>query len=338
MLPLPFVEQDYSDLYGLVAAPIHARLLTVGLELGVFDHLDEFRDLSELSAAMGSHPGNTELFLDALAAIGVVEKKEGRYRNTEQTMRFLMRRSPVYLGDLLLMITHRCADSLGDLSKLVLGGPRRDPVDDGSSEATWAEAARVSAAWVAGGVGQTMAAVLADLSEFPRFQKMLDLGGGHGMFALYFMAAHPSMTGVVFDRPAVVAAAEEFIREYAAQDRLSVQAGDYLHDDIGTGYDLVWACSTLNFARHDLDTLIGKVFAALNPGGVFASFQDGLTHERTRPDIMLGHLGEAMRLGRDVFFSQGEIAASMLRCGFRHVHSRTVETPMGPMDLDVARK
>ncbi|PTN35586.1 methyltransferase [Desulfonatronum sp. SC1] len=338
MLPLPFVEQDYSDLYGLVAAPIRARLLTVGLELGVFDHLDEFRDLSELSAAIRSHPGNTELFLDALAAIGVVEKKEGRYRNTEQTMRFLMRRSPVYLGDLLLMITHRCADSLGDLPKLVLGGPQRDPVCDGSSEATWAEAARVSAAWVTGGVGQTMAAVLADLPEFPRFQKMLDLGGGHGMFALYFTAAHPSMTGVVFDRPAVVAAAEEFIREYAAQDRLSVQAGDYLHDDIGTGYDLVWACSTLNFARHDLDTLIGKVFAALNPGGVFASFQDGLTHERTRPDIMLGHLGEAMRLGRDVFFSQGEIAASMLRCGFRHVHSRTVETPMGPMDLDVARK
>lgn len=338
MLSLPFVEQDYADLYGLVAAPIRGRLLTAGLELGIFDHLDEFRDEAEMSAALGAHPGNTELFLDALAAIGVVEKKEGRYRNSEQAMRFLMRRSPVPLGGLLLMIKRRCEDSLSDLPGLVLNGPRSDPTDDGSSEASWAEAARVSAAWVAGGVGQAMAAVLADLPEFPRFQKMLDLGGGHGMFALYFTAAHPSMSAVVYDRPAVVAAAGEFIRKYAARDRVGTQAGDYLRDDIGTGYDLVWACSTLNFARHDLDTLTGKVFAALKPGGVFASFQDGLTHERTSPDIMLGHLGEAMRLGRDVFFSQGEIAASMLRCGFRHVHSRTMETPMGPMDLDIARK
>jgi hypothetical protein len=28
----------------------------------------------------------------------------------------------------------------------------------------------------------------------------------------------------------------------------------------------------------------------------------------------------------------------MLRCGFRSVHSQTIDTPMGAMDLDIARK
>jgi cyclopropane fatty-acyl-phospholipid synthase-like methyltransferase len=149
--------------------------------------------------------------------------------------------------------------------------------------------------------------------------------------------AHPEMTGVVFDRPVVAAVANELIKEYGLQERVSVMEGDYLVDDIGTGYDLIWACATLNFARHDLDTLIGKVHDALNPGGVFIAFQDGMTHERTQPDTMLGHLGDALRSVQDFSFDQGEISASMLRCGFRIVHSRTIETPMGAMDLDIAR-
>jgi hypothetical protein len=146
------------------------------------------------------------------------------------------------------------------------------------------------------------------------------------------------MTGVVFDRPAVVAVAERFIQEYGMENRMTVQAGDYLSDDIGRGYDLVWASATLNFARHDLDPLIDKIYTALNSGGVFISFQDGMTDEQTRPDTMLGHLGNAMQMDRNFYFNQGEIGDAMLRCGFCTVRSRTIETPMGLMDLDVARK
>jgi len=138
------------------------------------------------------------------------------------------------------------------------------------------------------------------------------------------------MTGVVFDRPVVAAVANELIREYGLQERVSAKEGDYLVDDIGTGYDLIWACATLNFARHDLDTLIGKVHCALNSGGVFIAFQDGMTHERTQPDTMLGHLGDALRSVQDFSSDQGEIAASMLRWGFRSVHSKTIDTPMAP--------
>jgi hypothetical protein len=42
--------------------------------------------------------------------------------------------------------------------------------------------------------------------------------------------------------------------------------------------------------------------------------------------------------GMDMGFDQGFIADSMLRVGFESVHSRTLDTPMGPMDLDIGRK
>lgn len=339
MKTLPTVENDFKALNDIATAPIGSRLLMAGIELGIFDVMDVFRSSKDIAATVGAHAGNTELFLNALATIDLVEKKEGLYRNRTETNTYLMKNSPTYLGPLFKTLQRMYLDPLKNLTDLVKCGPRTEACDkDLASETLWAEVTKATAGWVTGGTGQKMAAIITGLPGFSGFRKMLDLGGGHGMFALYFVAAHPIMTGVVFDRPAVVAVAKRFIQEYGMQNRVSVQAGDYLSDDIGNGYDLVWACATLNFARHDLDPLIGKIYTSLNPGGVFISFQDGMTHEQTRPDTILGHLGDAMRAGRDLYFNQGEIADSMLRCGFRSVRSQTIETAMGELDMDITLK
>jgi len=53
---------------------------------------------------------------------------------------------------------------------------------------------------------------------------------------------------------------------------------------------------------------------------------------------MLGHLADAMRTNTDFSLDQGFVAEAMIRCGFQSVRSMTIETPMGAMDLDIARK
>ena len=339
MKKLPFVENSYAMLNDIVMAPIRSRLLMAGIELGVFDEMDHFRPPEDIANAIEAHPGNTERMLNAMTTIGLVEKKDGRFKNGPEAQSFLIKEGPVYLGSLLKIVRQMCLNPLDDLVERVRQGPPPSSENrDFSSAGKWAEATRATAAWVTGGTGPQMARIIAGLPEFPGFRRMLDLGGGHGLFTLYFVDSHPSMTGVVFDRLAVVSVAEEFIREYGMHERVSVVAGDYLTDDIGTGYDFVWACATLNFARNGLDTLFTKVRESLNPGGVFAAFQDGMTKEKTQPDIMLGHLGDALRSDRDFSFAQGEIADAMLRCGFRSVRSRTIRTPMGEMDLDVAHR
>jgi SAM-dependent methyltransferase len=339
MKTLPKIESSYAMLHAMAMAPIRSRLLMAGLELGVFNEMDAYRSADEIAAAIGAHAGNTGRFLDALTTIGLVEKQNGRYRNRPELAPFLVQNSPTSIGGMLQLIERMCLENLDGLVDLIRTGPPTGTYgEDFSSPELWARATRASAAWVTGGAGTRMTKIVSGLPEFAGFGRMLDLGGGHGMFALYFVDAHPEMTGVVFDRPAVAAVANEFIQTYGLQERVAVMEGDYLTDDIGSGYDLIWACATLNFARHDLDALIEKVHRALNPGGVFLAFQDGMTHERTRPDTMLGHLGDSLRSVEDFSFDQGEIAASMLRCGFRSVQSRTINSPMGAMDLDIARK
>ncbi|MEA1961506.1 MAG: hypothetical protein U9N81_09595 [Bacillota bacterium] len=65
---------------------------------------------------------------------------------------------------------------------------------------------------------------------------------------------------------------------------------------------------------------------------------DGLIHERTSPESMvLGWLSTAM-MGQDMAFEQGFAADSMLRVGFKSVRGTTLDMPVGPMDMEIARK
>jgi len=339
MKPLPQVTEDFTELYDLISAQIRAKLMMAGLELKIFNVLTDFKPAAEVARGIGAHPENTRRFLDGLAMIDLVEKQAGLYRSRPAAGTFLVESSPAYLGSLFRLAQEMSVDSLANLTDLVTGGPPTSrPEADLWSEELWAAATRAGAGWVLGGVGQRVAGIVAKLPEFPNFKKMLDLGGGHGVFALYLVAAHPDMHGVVFDQPKVVPVAREFIREYGLEDRLIVSGGDYATDDIGRGYDLVWASATSNFVKHEMDAMLTKIYTALNPGGIFISFQDGMTHEQTRPDTMLGHLGHTLSTGMDLFLDQGFVAETALKCGFRSVRSRTLETPMGAMDMDIAHK
>ena len=340
MKQLPEVNASFENLYGILIAPIQSLLLLAGIKLGVFNHLSEPKTAETVAAAIGTHPGNTRLFLDGLAACDLITKKDGTYRNAAIAQEFLVEGSQTYLGELLTFQTRiSLYAGLDDLPKLVREGPPppTPEMDMGSGE-MWAQFAKSMANSERAGAAQQAARIVSELPEFPAFKKMLDLGGGPGLIGTAIVASHPGMSGVVFDQPAVVKVAQTFIEEYGMGGRMEVMGGDYMTDPIGEGYDLIWAKNALNFARDDMDSMIAKIYAALNPGGVFISCSEGLTHERTKPDAMVLSMISLSLMGQDMCFNQGEIADSMLRVGFRSVRSRTLETDWGPMDLDVGRR
>ncbi len=338
-MKIPQVSEDAKYIYDLVKAPIQTELLMAGLKLGVFDHLSDFVDAGQVAGAAGTHPGNTALLLDHLAMIDLVEKRNGLYRNKPIAETFLVSSNPAYLGSLCKSTVQHYQPVTARLEEIIVQGPPDSVSHEeamGSPE-FWSEHIKALVGWAYSGIALKSADIIARIPEFPRLKTMLDLGGGPGIFAVAFVAAHEDMKAVVFDRPVVVKAAQQCIADHGMQDRISTMAGDYLTDDIGGGYDLVWASSTLNCAHGCLDELVAKIHGALNPGGLFASLADGLTDERTKPDAMLAHIAMCLT-GHDVRFEQGEIADAMLRVGFKSVRSRTIEAIAGPMELDIGRK
>ncbi|NAS89134.1 methyltransferase [ANME-1 cluster archaeon AG-394-G21] len=338
MKKLPEVNESFEELYGMLIAPIKSKLLLTGIELGVFNLLSEPRSANAVAEALGTHSENTRLFLDGLAASNLLEKNDGLYQNTAVTQAFLAEGSPTFLGKVLTWTAQMCYIGSENLSKMVKDGPLPPPSKASiSSEDMWVHQAVLMAdnqraGWVQQGVD-----IVSQLPEFPSFKKMLDLGGGPGLHGIAIVASHPSMKGVIFDKPAMVKVAETFIKEYEIEDRMEVMGGDYTCDSIGGEYDLIWAKAALNFADN-IDLVMKKIYGALNPGGVFISYAEGLTHERTKPEThVLGMMSMAL-MGQDMCFDQGFITDSMLRVGFKSVRSRTLDTDWGPMELDTGRK
>ena len=338
MKKLPEVNESFEELYRMLIAPIKSKLLLTGIELKVFEQLSEPRSAEAVAGVLGTHPGNTRLFLDGLAASDLVAKQDGLYQNTPVAQAFLVENATTFLGPI-LSITAQTFFAVNDLPKLVREGPPQpSPESDMSSEQTWAQFAAAMANGERAGIARQAPEIVSELQEFPSFKKMLDLGGGPGLVGIAIVATHPSMKGVIFDRPAIIKVAETFIKEYEMEDRMEVLGGDFNHDPIGEGYDLIWASSALSIAKDDMDSLTKKIYDALNPGGVFLVLHEGLTYERTKPDAMVLSMMSPALTGQDMRFDQGFIADSMLRVGFKSVRSRTLETDWGPMDLDIGRK
>jgi predicted TPR repeat methyltransferase len=336
-MKLPEVKIDYGDLYKITFAPIRSQLLLTGIELKVFNYLSKPTSAEDVAQAIRTHPNNTKLLLDGLAAIDLLQKKKGLYQNTALAETFLVEGSQTFLGQMLAFMTSGDV-TLKSLMRLVKEGPPPQPGPSPFSEEMLTQSAVMMANIEQAGDAQQMVRVVSELPEFSSFQKMLDLGGGPGLIGMAIVDTHPTMKGVIFDLPPVVKVAKTFIKEYGMGDRMEVLGGDFNCDPIGEGYDLVVTCNALQFSRA-IDPVVKKIYDALNPGGVCVSmFGFGQTHERTKPEsLVLGLLPRAL-MGQETGFDQGYIADSMLRVGFTYVRSRILTTGWGPMELDVARK
>jgi len=338
MKGLPEVDVSFAPLYTMLLASIKSKLLLTAIDLKVFNYLSEPESASAVAKAIRGHPHNTEVFLDGLTACDLLKKRNSLYQNTTITQTFLVEGSSTYLGEFFVNQMPWYKPVLDSLSTLIMKGPSSQSQIDGESEHVCAQWVGTQANYERSGIAQSVAEIIQELPEFPSFQRMLDLGGGPGIIGMAIVAAHPTMRGVLFDRPFVAKAAETYIREYDMQERIEVMGGDFKSESIGEGYDLVLASASLNFVKPAIDSVLKKIYDALNSGGVFVSIADGLTNEGTKPEIMkIGWLSMQL-MGQDMAFERGFVANSMRRVGFKSLDARTLDAPMGPMDLDIGRK
>ena len=338
MKQLPDITHSWADIHHLVMGDVRSRILVTAIQLKIFDALTGPVTAKEVAGKLGSHPHNTELFLNSLTGMDMIRKQNGLFSNSDKSAAYFVSSSPHYLGAFFLHY-RQWHEQLGpNMENLIKNGPPEQQDMDMADGAMWAESARLSAAYQYCGPAQRIARIVASQPEFPQMKTMLDLGGGAGFFTQAIVVSHPSMSGVIFEQPPVAAVAREFLDQYEAEDRILVREGDYMTDPLGNSYDLIFASATLNFHKARLDELFAKVYDALSPGGLFMTHQDGIYAERTKP---VNHITEFLAFelcGGDFALPQGLIAQTMLDAGFQSVRSLTLRSDLGDMDVDIGRK
>jgi SAM-dependent methyltransferase len=132
--------------------------------------------------------------------------------------------------------------------------------------------------------GRAEADALAARLDLTRVARVLDVGGGSGVFTMALLRARPGSRAVILDLPETLALTKDYLAAEGLADRIDLQAGDYHTADFGTGFDLVLLSAILHInSPAENQALLRKSFAALNPGGQAGIREFILEEDRTGP-------------------------------------------------------
>jgi SAM-dependent methyltransferase len=240
-----------------------------GVELDVFTAIAEGVDTAEgLVVRCQAEERGVRILCDYLTVVGLLRKQGDRYALTADAAAFLDRRSPAYVGS--VVISAAGETNLQAFARLTAavrrGGTALEAEGTLAPEhPVWVEFAR---AMVPGGA--FMGPLLARLLDVQAsgHMKVLDVAAGHGLYGIAVASQNPAAEVVALDWSNVLAVAREHAGAAGVAERYHLLPGSALTVDVGTGYDLVLLVHFLQ----DLDLatcqrLLQKVHAALVPGG-----------------------------------------------------------------------
>lgn len=322
-----------------LVAPVRLALLELAIELKLPDIVAENGGISGIAARLGtSRQDKLAYILDAMAASGLLYKENGVYRNTKLAESYLCKGKTTYLGDLLLSLKgmqHRNLCRLKD--SLFSELPVLSANQTLHGEEHWKRSVLGLAGYQKAGAADALAEIAVALPGAEQFRTMLDIGCGPGVTALRILQQLPRLHLALCDFPHVLRITEEEVRFNGLNNRVSFRPGDYNCTDLGSGYDLIWACQSLYYAK-DLRAFCKRLFDALTPGGLFVSIHEGIRRESTEPAMLiLSRLSLALE-GQDVSFTKGRIAGAAVEAGFTQAQSASLPMLYGDADCEVFQK
>ena len=221
-------------------------------------------------------PEGMALLLNALVGLGLLSLRGSRYRNTPLGRRYLDRRSPTSISNLLWLLGHHWYDWTKLSQTLRKGRPGWAPV-------TRSPEFRRRFSLAMHERSHALAAPTVDTLRLPpKARRFLDLGGGPGSYAIVLAERHPQLEGVVLDQTVTVA--RQLIKKHHLQTRLRVRSGSIFTADLGTGYDAVLVSNVIHvFNERENRVLLRRICDALRPGGKVFIVEFFLDDSRTWP-------------------------------------------------------
>ena len=318
-----------------------SKTLLSAVELGLFSELAAVgpSDGDALRERLGLHERSAHDFLDALVALGMLEREDGRYANTPETDLFLDRAKPSYVGGLLEMANARLYGFWGSLTEgLRTGEPQNEAKTGGDFfAALYADPARLRQfARAMSGVSAGAARALAAKFPWERYQTCVDVGCAEGAVPVQVALSHDHITGGGFDLPLLAPIFEDYVGSFGLRDRLHFQAGDFFADPLPSADVLV-----MGHILHDWNTdekllLLGKAHEALPDGGALIVYESIIDDERRENAFgLLMSLNMLIETPGGFDFTGADCRGWMQHVGFGETY---VEHLVGPDSMVVAIK
>jgi SAM-dependent methyltransferase len=297
-----------ESLLALSRAFQESRVLLTGAELDVFTALaKEPLSSGALAARLEADPRALATTLDALAAMGLLEKTGATYRTAKDASCLTADAA----DSILPMLLHAAAlwDRWTGLTRKVGGTPltARPPA---AATRAFIEAMHV--------VSAPQAAKLAAEVNAGGARRLLDVGGGPGTYTAAVLNAAPELHATLFDLPPVVEIARERLSAAGLLGRVTLVPGNFDTDELPDGHDLAWLSAIIHQnGPAENDALYGRIFRALAPGGRLVVRDHVMDPARTRPRAgALFAINMLVGTAHGGTYTFDEIRAGLERAGF----------------------
>jgi len=256
-----------------------------------------------------------EILLNALAAMGVLNKNKNTFKNTPVTYKYFCQTSPDFrIGTVMLKM-----DSRGEyekLSKIIKKGRDRKEFESEDDPKfrhlfTYAmhERSELSADKVADAVSQN------------KIGKLLDLGCGPGSYTMAILNKDKTATATLVDRAAAIKVARKIYKTQSVYNRLHFVSGDFFDDEFGEGYDTVLLSNIIHIYNVKENKIIfKKINKALKNGGRFVLYDLFLNNSKTGPyDAALFAITMLLYTKTGKSYAFCEVYSLLSYAGFAHI-------------------
>jgi hypothetical protein len=318
-----------------------SKTLLSAIEMGLFTELSRGPESFEsISGRLGLHPRSARDFLDALVALGFLERHRGRYANTSETDLFLDRKKPSYVGGVLEMANHRLYPFWGHLTEALRTGTPQNELKTGGPgvyETLYADPARLRE-FLAAMTGISHGANMTIARAFPwtNYHTFLDVGTAQGDLAAQVALFNPHLRGIGFDLPEVAAVFGEYVAAVGVMDRVTFLPGDFFKQDFPKA-DVVM----MGHVLHDWDLptkkmLVRKAFDAVPPGGALIVYEAIIDDDRSKNAFgLMMSLNMLIETPGGFDYTGADCSAWMKEAGFS---ATRVEPLVGPDSMVIGIK
>jgi SAM-dependent methyltransferase len=301
----------------------------------LFTHLEAGADTADrLAARAGISERGAQTLLDGLVSLGLVELRDGRYRNTAEAATFLVEGRPSCLSEFAkLKLAHM--NSLVDLPEVVrAGGPVGDATVEVADNPHWEKVVTALAAQSA-----PVAEIAADLLRLAEAGEIsiLDIGGGSGIYSAIWLRLNPAARATQLDWGSINAIARRMVAEQGVADRFTCIDGDLHTTDFGTdAYDIaVYSHIAHQESPEDNVAIFVKVRGALKPGGTLVICDYVVDDDRGGPSFALTFAAEMLLKSKQGgTWRRADYQTWLTKAGFEDV---TFQPTPSPATLVIAR-
>ncbi len=260
---------ETQQFYSLIAA----------LNIRLFDHLDEPVSLDDLRQIV-PHYEMIPPLLRILVDCGFISDNQGLFQNTPVASTYFTSHSPYFQGAYLEKMRKKISELWVNLPDVIRNGPVVYNKKEFFCDMCLPPMAENA---MTGRLQHVVRSIVA-MPEFLSAHRMLDLGGGHGLYSIALASLKQDLTSIVFDLPEVTDTTCDYIIAHDMDEQVKVFPGNFFTDELGTGYDIILSSSNPSGKKTGM---ISKIYNALAPGGIFVNIQSSDTDVVDNPFTQL---------------------------------------------------